>query len=147
MTWNVWVRLGLLGLLAGALLALAYWILTRIRLTPLQRERRRREMVNRIGRTHDGFLTDVTPGLLAYQYSVNGVDYSTSQDVHDLTDRIPEDPSNLIGHVNIKYAPRNPANSILLCENWSGLRTSHQYRQAYQAQRLPRTAPDDTIRS
>lgn len=103
-------------------------------------------MVNRIGRTHDGFLTDVSPGLLAYQYSVNGVDYSASQEIDDLLDRIPEDPAHLIGHVNIKYAPRNPANSILLCASWSGLRTSHQYRQA-EAARLTRARSNDTIPS
>ena len=146
MVINVWVRLGLLALLAAALIAFAWWTLTRLRVTPLQRERRRREMINRIGRTHDGFLVDVTPGLLAYQYSVNGVDYSASQDIQDLESLIPEDPSNLIGHINIKYAPRNPANSILLCENWSGLRTSHQYRQA-EAARLTRTIADGKIRS
>jgi hypothetical protein len=30
----------------------------------------------------------------------------------------------LIGPASLKYAPRNPANSILICERWSGLRVS-----------------------
>ena len=133
---SAWVRLGLLAVLACALIAFAWWMLSKLRVTPKERERRRRNVVNKVGRTHDGFLTDVTPGLLAYQYTVNGVDYSASQDIDDLAGLIPEDLANLIGHVNIKYAPRNPANSILLCDDWSGLRTSRQYRQAEAARRL-----------
>jgi len=91
MTAGVWLRLVLLATVAGGLLAFAYWTLMRLRVTPAQRERRRREMINRVGRTHDGVLIDVSPGLLAYQYSVNGVDYSASQDIHDLADRVPDD--------------------------------------------------------
>ena len=35
---------------------------------------------------------------------------------------LPEDPDRLIGPVYMKYTPRNPANSIIVCEQWSGLR-------------------------
>jgi hypothetical protein len=142
MPLDAWVRIGLLLALACALLYLAWWILTQLRVTPTERERRRRDMVNRVGRTHDAFLTDISPELLTYQYSVNGVDYSASQDIANLAQFISDDPANLIGHVNIKYAPRNPANSILLCEGWSGLRTSHQYRQA-EAARISRAAREN----
>ena len=127
---DAWVRIGLLLLVACALMALAWFILKQLRVSPQEKERRRRVMVNRVGRTHDAFLTDISPELLSYQYSVSGVDYSASQDIAGLGTFISEDPANLIGHVNIKYAPRNPANSILLCEGWSGLRTSLQYREA-----------------
>ena len=143
---SAWVRVGLLLILACALIWFAWWTLSKLRVSPKERERRRRMMVNKVGRTHDGFLTDISPELLTYEYTVNGVDYSASQDIADLTSLISEDPANLIGHVNIKYAPRNPANSILLCEAWSGLRTSHQYRQAEQA-RLTRAQANDTISS
>jgi hypothetical protein len=130
MPMDAWVRVGLLLLVACALICVAWFILKQLRVTPQEKERRRRQMVNRVGRTHDAFLTDISTELLTYEYSVSGVDYSASQDIGGLAHFISEDPANLIGHVNIKYAPRNPANSILLCEDWSGLRTSHQYREA-----------------
>ena len=38
---------------------------------------------------------------------------------------IPRNATN-IGPVSIKYDPRNPANSIVLSEEWSGLRTAHR---------------------
>jgi hypothetical protein len=120
------VRLGLLGALAAALMAAAVLILFKIRLTPGEREKRRRLMINRIGRMADAFLTDYEGGTLHYTYSVSGVDYNASQDVSALLDRIPREPSQLIGHVTLKYAARNPANSIVICEEWSGLRTQQK---------------------
>ena len=116
-------RLALLSVAACALAAIAVRILYKLRLTPAERERRRRSMINRIGRMSDAMLTDAQPDTLYYLYSVNGVDYNASQDVSALRDRVPVEPSLLVGHVTLKYAPRNPANSIVLCEEWSGLRT------------------------
>jgi len=83
-------------------------------------------MINRIGRMSDAMLTDAHGDTLYYLYTVNGVDYNASQDVSALRDRVPAEPSLLIGNVTLKYAPRNPANSIVLCEDWSGLRARPQ---------------------
>lgn len=116
------LRLGLLSALAAGLMTTAVFILFRIRVTPLEKERRRRLMVNRIGRMSDALLTGLDDGTLHYTYSVNGVDYHASQDVTELLDCISVEPSNLIGNVTLKYSARNPANSILVCEQWSGLR-------------------------
>ena len=33
----------------------------------------------------------------------------------------PPIPSGMIGMVDMKYLAKNPANSILICEEWSGL--------------------------
>jgi hypothetical protein len=115
-------RLALLALVALALTALAVWILFKLRLTPLERERRRRAMISRVGRMMDGMVTDFSTDTVFYAYSVNGVDYAASQDLTGLQDLIPNDPALLIGQVTLKYAPRNPANSILVCESWSGFR-------------------------
>jgi hypothetical protein len=35
---------------------------------------------------------------------------------------LPEDLGNLVGMAHLKYLAENPANSILLGEEWSGLR-------------------------
>ena len=119
-------RLALLALVSCLLVAIAIQILFKLRLTPHEKEKRRRAMINRIGRMADAMLTDASGDTLYYLYSINGVDYNASQDVSALRDRVPPEPSLLIGNVTLKYAPRNPANSIVLCEEWSGLRVRLQ---------------------
>lgn len=110
------------GVLAGAaLLALAAWIVYQRRLTPQEKERRRRMALNRWQRTVEGLVLDAGADLIHYQYELSGVAYSASQDVSTLRHLLPEDPARLAGPVNVKYDPRNPANSIVLCEEWSGL--------------------------
>ncbi len=115
-------RLILLAVGALLLAALAAWVLYRVRTTPLERERKRRLMVNRVGRMTDGMLTDLDENMLYYRYSAMGVDYDNSQDVSALAEFLPPDRDALVGMVTVKYAPRNPANSIVICEDWSGLR-------------------------
>jgi hypothetical protein len=39
-----------------------------------------------------------------------------------LRDLLPAEPERLIGWSGMKYSSNNPANSILICEEWSGLR-------------------------
>ena len=77
--------------------------------------------VNRSQRTTEGLITEVSEDLIHYQYELRGVAYFASQDVSTLRERLPEDPSRLIGRASVKYDPRNPANSIVLSEDWSGL--------------------------
>ena len=110
------------GIVIGmALLALAVWIVYQRRLTPQEKERRRRLALNRWQRTVEGLVLDAGPDLIHYQYELRGVAYSASQDVSALRHLLPEDPARLAGVANVKYDPRNPANSIILCEEWSGL--------------------------
>jgi len=49
------------------------------------------------------------------------VEYTASQDLGRLKDHMPELTS--VTAVSVKYDPRNPANSIILAEGWSGLHT------------------------
>jgi hypothetical protein len=123
---NSQVRVALLALVVLAFAWIAFSILRKLRLTPAEKERRRRAAISRTGRMHDGMITDVSADAIYYAYSVNGVDYIASQDLSELRDHIPKDPSVLIGYVTLKYAPRNPANSILVCESWSGFRASNR---------------------
>lgn len=96
-------------------------ILYKRRLTPAEKERRRRLHLNRERRTVEGLITEAGADLIHYQYELRGVTYFASQDVSALRALLPGEPARLIGAVGIKYDPRNPANSIVLCEEWSGL--------------------------
>jgi hypothetical protein len=111
-----------LGGLAAALIALAIFIALRVHGTPEKRERKRRLSVNKLGRLGDAMITEATGEVIYYSYSIRGVQYTASQDVAALRERLPADPEKLIGIASLKYSPNNPANSILICEEWSGLR-------------------------
>ncbi|HWE49580.1 MAG TPA: hypothetical protein VG273_07325 [Bryobacteraceae bacterium] len=92
------------------------------RISPEELEKRRRLSVNSNGKTGDGEIIDIDGSLVLYSYSVAGVGYTTSQDVGALLSLLPSDRLAIIGPVAVKYLPPNPANSIVLCEGWSGLR-------------------------
>ncbi len=111
-----------LAIFAAAITALGVWILVLNRDTPEKRERQRRLTVNMRGRLADGTVTDVEPNVVYYSYCISGVEYRTSQDLSQIAELMPPEPERLIGPVTLKYAPRNPANSIVVCESWSGLR-------------------------
>ena len=91
------------------------------RVTPAERERRRRAMLVARGKMGDAVLVELHDDLVFYTYSVRGVEYTASQDVSGLKDQFPQDLSALLA-VGVKYLPQNPANSIVLAEDWSGLR-------------------------
>jgi hypothetical protein len=107
---------------AAALVALAVWIGWRVRGTPQKRERKRRLNVHKHGRLGEAVVTEASEGVLYYSYDLRGVHYTASQDVSSLTHLLPAEPNRLVGHSGMKYSPNNPANSILLCEEWNGLR-------------------------
>lgn len=117
---------GQLAILAGvavALIALGTWIALRVaQRSPEKREKRRRLHLNQAGRLGDALVTEATDTLLYYNYSIQGVTYSASQDITALRQLLPAEPGQLVGTSHLKYAPKNPANSILICEEWSGLR-------------------------
>lgn len=116
------------GLVIGVGVALAaggaaVFVLWQRRVTPEERERQRLEELLKIGRSGDGILTEVSEdGILEYTYDVRGITYSASQDVSAVRERLPSEAWTLIGPATVKYLPRNPANSMVLCAEWSGLR-------------------------
>jgi hypothetical protein len=91
-------------------------------LTPAARERRRRLDVGARGRMAGATVFDVREEELFYTYSVGGVEYSATQDVSSIREHLPKDAAALAGPATVKYISRNPANSIVVCEEWSGLR-------------------------
>jgi hypothetical protein len=89
---------------------------------PEKRERKRRLELHRHGRLGDALITEATEDMLYYSYSVRGVQYEASQDLSGLRHLLPIEPERLIGPASLKYSSKNPGNSILICEEWSGLR-------------------------
>jgi hypothetical protein len=116
------IEITILSVFAAGLVALAVWIAVKRHTTPEKREKRRRLRLHTTGRLGDALVGEVGDNLLYYAYSLRGVQYTASQDVTALRDRLPEDLSRLIGTSGMKYDSNNPGNSILLCEEWSGLR-------------------------
>jgi len=93
----------------------------RSRVTPEQRERHRRARLLATGKMGDADLIDVHDNLLVYTYAVRGAEYTASQDISSLRQSLPERMALMAGPVYMKYDPRNPADSIVLAEEWSGL--------------------------
>ena len=64
---------------------------------------------------------DTSRKLVVYHYEVAGVSYEVAQDVSAL----PELASNaydLLGQAaSVKYDPKRPTNSMIACEEWSGV--------------------------
>ena len=123
-----WIGTALgVGLLAlAAVMAYRAWVARRI--TPEERERQRRSLLVSIGKMGDATIVEVREDFLIYEYSVRGVEYTASQDVAVLKDRVPEDLSQ-IKAVSVRYDPRNPANSIVVAEQWTGLHVWDAKRQ------------------
>jgi hypothetical protein len=116
---------GWVALLAGFTVAVAAaaWITLRRRVSPAARERQRRLTVSARGRVGAATITDFHDGIISYTYTVGGVEHSATQDVSTLADLLPGNPATLISQpASLKYLRRNPANSIVLAEDWSGVR-------------------------
>jgi len=103
--------------------AMGYRAWQRSRITPEERERARRALLTSRGKMGDATLVEVRGEFLFYSYDVRGVEYTASQDVSLLKELLPRELS-LEGPIAVKYDAKNPANSIILSEQWSGLRES-----------------------
>ena len=124
------------GVTAGIVVAAAatYWFIRSRRPTAEELERRRSEQLALTGRITDGHLVDArsfdgedsispSPEVLFYSYRLAGVTYNCAQDVSRL-------PNHVLGYrldqpVQVRYDARNPGNSILVSETWSGLWLKH----------------------
>ncbi len=112
----------LLSSVAAILLAAAGAILwTRLR-RPKDPEQQRRLRVDSQGRIIEGTITDIRDGHIYYAWTWRGVVYEASQDIRTLEHLLPPDVHLLVGQTSIKFLPRNPHNSIVMSETWSGFR-------------------------
>ncbi len=87
--------------------------------------------ISEMGRITDGTVIDVNEmqmngsgelQLLIYHYDVAGVSYEASQDVSSLRHMVDLHSCRAGLMTSIKYDPGNPGNSIVIAENWTGLR-------------------------
>jgi hypothetical protein len=145
--WKLLLAMG--GALIAAIAMIVYAFL-RPAVDEVAQERKRRLHLNQIGRIAEGQvvelveqppeskkarkglfgaaakpkpLADLRPRhLVSYSYAISGVTYHTAQDVTGLESQIrlervvPGQPAS------IKYDPSNPVDSILVADDWSGLR-------------------------
>jgi hypothetical protein len=121
------------AVLGGAtLLALgARYVLRKRRKTPEQLERERRTRLSVHGRIIDGTVidaqevgngTDTPVLLLIYRYDVSGVSYEASQDITHLRQFVDIHTCQIGLPSSVKYNPQNPGDSIVISEEWCGLR-------------------------
>jgi hypothetical protein len=128
------LRLYLLIAAITVALAAAYALLRRKPKTADDIERERRSWLEGTGRITDGTVIDVqelaadenekrhAAVMLIYKYDVAGVSYECSQDVTYLRHWINLHSCRLGLHTSVKYDPQNPGNSLVVSENWMGLR-------------------------
>jgi hypothetical protein len=111
--------------------AVGLWLLLRKRPTAEELERARRGFLVQSGRIVDGMLLDVCEvdsedgrrlTMLLFSCRIGGVDYQCSQDITAMGQVV--DPTKVqVGFpCSVRYQPGNPQNSIVVAEEWSGLR-------------------------
>jgi len=122
------------GFVTAAIIALiaVYFLVRRKPKTADDLERERRSWLEGTGRITDGTVIDVqeleaeknrrSAVMLIYKYDVAGVSYECSQDVTYLRQWINLHSCRLGLHTSVKYDPQNPGNSLVVSENWMGLR-------------------------
>ncbi len=137
LNWQIWaLNAASLAVVGGAFLSkLLGWSPD-----PDETERQRRAYLNQIGRIVEGQITDLVEvaedgarrkstkevdgrrKLVCYSYSISGVSYETAQDITSLEGRAGMERIITGLPASIKYDPSNPSNSILIADDWSGLR-------------------------
>ena len=135
------------GAAVAALAMIAYAFLRPVE-PPENVERKRRLHLNQIGRIAEGQIVELAehppepqvsskgvfsprarpildPGtrhLVSYSYAISGVTYHTAQDITGLESQIRFERLVTGQPASIKYDPANPSDSILVADDWSGLR-------------------------
>jgi hypothetical protein len=110
----------------------AYYLLRRKRPSAEEVERARRLDLVKTGRIIDGTVIDISEitadetdhsiNLIIYKYEIAGVIYECAQDVTGLKSFVDIHDIRLDYPCSVRYDPHQPGNSIVVAENWSGLR-------------------------
>jgi len=114
------ITLALAAVLVVLVAVMGYRAWRNSRVLPEERERQRRMGLEASGKMGDATLMEVRDDFIFYAYLVRGVEYTASQDISVLKQQVPPDLS-MLAAVSVRYDPRNPANSIVLSEHWTGL--------------------------
>jgi len=115
---QITLALALVLVVVFAIMGYRSWRSSRV--SPEERERQRRAALVTRGKMGDATLMEVREEHIFYGYIVRGVEYTASQNVSSLKEFVPADLASLAA-VSVRYDPRNPANSIVLSEQWTGL--------------------------
>ncbi|MFZ0663574.1 MAG: hypothetical protein WAM66_12835 [Acidobacteriaceae bacterium] len=133
------------GLCIGGVVA---WVRMRKHPTEEELERQRRQYLVKTGRIMDGTILDISDvdalesgraegmHLILYKYEIAGVVYECSQDVTQLKEYVNIYECRLSFPCSVRYDPHCPTNSIIVAENWSGLRET---ANSVPVRALPRT--------
>jgi len=118
---------------------------------PEEEERRRRTHLNQVGRIVEGCVVEIVEALgtlgsdspsrplaprklvssvepdnarrlVRYSYSISGITYETAQDITGLEERLCLERIAAGQPASVKYDPSNPSNSILVADDWSGIK-------------------------
>ena len=143
--WKLLLMIGGGSLAALALIAYAF---ARPESDPEAEERKRRLHLNLIGRIAEGQVVELAQhpappvekrsglfgtrsqpladggprNLVSYSYSISGVTYHTAQDITGLESQIRIERLVTGYPTSVKYDPANPSDSIVVADDWSGLR-------------------------
>jgi uncharacterized protein DUF3592 len=144
--WKMVLAIGGGSLAALAMIAYAF---VRPTVNPEEEERKRRLHLNLIGRIAEGQVVELLAEqeappveeprklfgsrprplvenrprqLVSYSYAISGVTYQTAQDITGLESQVRVERL-VAGHpASVKYDPSNPSDSILVADDWSGIR-------------------------
>ena len=117
--------------------SVALWMVLRKRPTAEERERARRKFLVQSGRLVDGMLLDIcevevppepkaetgrTLTMLVFSYRIGGVDYECSQYITNMSEIVDAAHVRAGFPCTARYQPGNPQNSIVVAEEWTGMR-------------------------
>jgi hypothetical protein len=130
------------GAVAFALVsAFVLWLIFHKRPTEAEIERARRLFLVQSGRLVDGMLLDICEveagdgrslTMLLFSYRIGGVDYECSQNITEMSGIVDAAQVRAGFPCTVRYQPGNAQNSIVVAEEWTGLRAGLPQLPAFE---------------